>query len=67
MAWAREERRTAGVQVTIGGDDRAAVKALILDYLRRWPAEGYDTRFGTVTRLEGGGFLAVGSRLASAD
>ena len=67
MAWAREERRAAGWQVTIGGEDRAAVKALVLDYLRRWPAQGYDTRIGTVTRLEGGGFLAVGSRLASSD
>ena len=65
-AWIREEKRSAGVQVTIGGEDRKAVQAAVLDYLRRWPVAGYDTRFGGVHRAAAG-FEAVGNRLASCD
>lgn len=64
--WIREERRTAAIRVTIGGEDRAAVRAAVRDYFRRWPAEGYDTRFTDAHRTAAG-FEAVGNRLASAD
>lgn len=65
-AWVREERRTAGVHVTIGGPDRKAVQKAVLDYLRRWPPAGYDTRVSGVHRTENG-FEAVGNRLSSCD
>lgn len=64
--WLREERRSAAITVTIGGDDRRAVQKAVLDYLRRWPPAGYDTRFGSVHRTENG-FEAVGNRLSSCD
>ena len=62
----REERRSAAVHVTIGGAERAAVRAAVAEYFRRWPVQGYDTRFTDAHRTAAG-FAAVGNRLASRD